>query len=130
MSTAGTVHGLEVCIFRTPPVQRVTILITCLIGATLGEFPAGTAIGAIAWGSDPQLRVYLEKLGGGHIVEMAYSGGWSGPKDLVGSIADTTLSVCCWGNIQIRFYFQRVVNQIQEFCWNGGWVNGATIPTS
>ena len=105
------------------------MLITCLIGANLGEFPAGTTIGAIAWGSDPQLRVYLEKLGGGYIVEMAYSGGWSGPKDLVGSIADTTLSVCCWGNIQIRFYFQRIVNEIQEFCWVGEWVQGATIPT-
>jgi len=98
-------------------------------GATLGEFPAGTAIGAIAWGSDPQLRVYLEKLSGGTVVEMAYSGGWSGPKDLTGSIADTNLSVCSWGSIQIRFYFQRVVNEIQEFAYNGGWANGATIPT-
>jgi len=99
-------------------------------GAMTVDAPAGTAIGATTWGSDPQIRVYVEQLTGGHVVEMAYSGGWSGPKVLTNCLADTNLSVCCWGSIQIRFYFQRVVNQVQEFCWNGGWVNGATIPTS
>lgn len=100
-------------------------------GHNLGQAPAGTAIAAITWSSAPQLRVYYEQSSGnGGIVEMAYSGGWSGPKTLTSSIADTSLSVCCWGNIQIRFYYQRVVNQIQEFCWSDGWVNGATIPTN
>jgi len=94
------------------------------------QAPAGTAIGATTWASDPQIRVYIEQQTGGHVVEMAYSGGWSGPKVLTNCLADTNLSVCSWGNIQIRFYFQRLVNQVQEFCWNGGWVNGATIPTN
>ncbi|KAF8427766.1 lectin [Tirmania nivea] len=99
-------------------------------GATLVQAPSGTAIGAIAWGSDPQIRVYYEQSSGGGIAEMAYSGGWSGPKAITGSIADTSLSVCCWDSIQIRFYYQRVVNEIQEFCWNNGWFIGATIPTN
>lgn len=104
-------------------------LLVHVIGTTLGEYPAGTAICGIAWGSDPQVRIYLEKKSGGTVVEMAYSGGWSGPKDITGCIADSTLSVCCWGNIQIRFNYQKDPNQIHEYCWNKGWVSGATIPT-
>ncbi|RPB23466.1 fungal fucose-specific lectin [Terfezia boudieri ATCC MYA-4762] len=99
------------------------------VGQMTAQAPAGTAIGATTWASDPQIRVYIEQTHGGHVSEMAYSGGWSGPNVLTNCLADTNLSVCSWGNIQIRFYFQRVVNEIQEYCWNNGWVNGATIPT-
>jgi len=103
-------------------------------GATLGEATAGTAITATTWASGPEIRVYCEFSSGNGtgICEMGYGAGrgWSGPgQPLTTPLTGTSMSICSWGNIQIRFYYQKEASQVQEYAWSGKWAQGAVIPT-
>lgn len=107
-----------------------------LAGHTFGKGPAGTAIGAIAWSGGLQIRVcYEQPNGNGGIIQQDYKpiDGWNRyePMTITSTLPNTCLSLCCWGDIQIRYYYQRVSNEIQEFCWNpdSGLFIGAKIPT-
>ena len=108
-----------------------------MIGHRLGIGPAGTAIGAIAWGSNPHIRVcYEEPSGNGGIIQESCEpmDGWSRnrPMYITSTLPNTCLSLCYWGVLEIRYYYQRVPSGIQEFGWNPnrGLFTASKIPTN
>ncbi|KAF8457854.1 fucose-specific lectin [Kalaharituber pfeilii] len=97
-------------------------------GHVLAQAPIGSAIGAVTWSSDPQIRVYFQAFRGG-IVENSFSRGWNTPRVITDAFPDTNLSICGWGSIHIRIYYQKNPRTVQEYCWDAEWTSGATVLT-